>query len=207
MVEHVKVIGLLGGVASGKSQVAELLEELGARRIDADRAGYDVLRMPHVRDALVQRWGDQILSADGQIDRRAVAQIVFGPSASAREELDYLEKLTHPLIGERIRRQAHELASAGDGGPVRAIVLDAPVMLETGWNEICHNLLYVDAPRDVRLRRARQRGWSEDDFAAREAAQESLDVKRRAADVIVDNSGSLESTRAQIARFWQMHIA
>jgi dephospho-CoA kinase len=82
------------------------------------------------------------------------------------------------------------------------LVLDAPVMLEAGWHTLCNQIVFVDAPREVRLARAVARGWTETDFTAREAAQESLDVKRRHADAIIDNSGSAETTQAQVRRLW-----
>jgi dephospho-CoA kinase len=107
--------------------------------------------------------------------------------------------LTHPEIGRLLQQQAEALAASGTA----VAVLDAPLLLEAGWDRLCGRLIYVDAPRQVRLSRALARGWSQEDFAAREAAQESLDAKRKRADLVVDNSGSPQETRVQVERFWQ----
>jgi dephospho-CoA kinase len=183
------LIGILGGVASGKSEV-----------LDADRVGHAVLREAEVRQAVQRRWGEAVLDAAGEIDRRKVAEIVFAAAAAeSRAELTFLEQLTHPLIGQRLQEQLAELHREG----VRAAVLDAPVMLKAGWDRLCQRIVFVDTPRDVRLARARQRGWTEADFAAREAAQELLETKRSRADVTLDNSLTRQHLYAQVDRFWR----
>lgn len=194
------LIGVAGGVASGKSLVSEQLASLGAEIFDADRNGHEVLREPEVKEAIRLRWGDGVFTAAGEVDRRKVAKIVFAPSPLGRDGLIYLEQLTHPRIGQRLQDRMAELARRG--GTI-AVVLDAPVMFKAGWDKLCGKILFVDAPRELRLVRAKSRGWSEMDFDAREATQESLDVKRGRADVIVDNSSSPEHTYAQVERFWR----
>jgi len=191
-----RIVGILGGVASGKSLVTAILAEHGLGVLDADQAGHEALRMPHVVAAARQRWGSDILDADGQIDRRRLAKIVFAAGEPAATERTFLEHLTHPEIGRQLIEQATQLSTCG----VPAIVLDAAVMLEAGWDDWCDKLVFVEAPRKIRLARALTRGWKEEDFVAREAAQESLDSKRRRADVVIDNSGSTEQIRAQIER-------
>ena len=94
------VIGMMGGVASGKSFVARQLGQCGAAVIDADRLGHEVLRLPEIEAAARQRWGDEIFSTDGQIDRRRLAARVFAATPEGREDLRYLESLTHPRIRE-----------------------------------------------------------------------------------------------------------
>jgi len=192
------VIGILGGVASGKSLVGGQLARLGAGLLDADRAGHEVLRSPRIRAAARERWGPGIFGPDGQIDRARLAEIVFADSPAGSRERNYLEQLTHPEIGRLLEQEAERLAARG----TLAAVLDAPLLLEAGWDTLCDKLVFVDAPREIRLARARRRGWSEEDFAAREAVQESLDSKRGRADVVVDNSGPPEQTQAHIERFW-----
>jgi dephospho-CoA kinase len=194
-----KVVGLLGGVASGKSLVAEQLCQLGAGLLDGDRAGHEVLRLPEVVQSICQRWGEAVFGPDGQVDRQALGRIVFNPSAEGRRELEHLEELTHPRISERLRQQAADLAGEG-----RAVtVLDAPVMLKAGWDSFCDHIVFVEAPREIRQARALARGWRQEDFAARESAQEPLAVKRDRADLIVDNSGSREHTQAQVEHLWR----
>jgi len=193
------LIGILGGVASGKSLVARQLTRLGAGLLDADLAGHEVLRLPQIEDAVRRRWGDGVFGPDGSVDRSRLARLVFADPPDGPRERRYLERLTHPEIARLLSRQAEALTASGS----RAVVLDAPLLLETGWDRLCEKLVFVHASRRARLSRALARGWSKEDFAAREEAQESLDSKRELADVVVDNSGSPEQTQAQIEHFWQ----
>ena len=193
------VIGLLGGVASGKSLVASQLEQLGATHLDADLAGHQVLAQPEIVSALVARWGTEILNPAGEIDRSRVAAIVFAPTVDASKELQALERLTHPEIERLLRQQVQQCHAAG----CPAVVLDAPVMVKAGWVAWCDHILYVDAPRDVRLARARQRGWSDSEFERREASQTPLDAKRAAASAVIDNSGDKQATLRQVLAYWE----
>ncbi len=197
-----KLIGVLGGVASGKSFVTSALADLGAGVLDADRVGHEVLRMGEVEDAVRREWGDGVLGPDGHVDRTRLAGIVFGDSPAAEEHRKHLEQLLHPEIGRRLSQEAQRLAAAG----CPAAVLDAPLLVEADWDRLCDWLVFVDAPRPLRLARALERGWSETDFTAREGVQESLDSKRKLADVVVDTSRSPEDTRAQVERFWRSHV-
>ena len=191
-----RILGLLGGVASGKSFVSAIFAEHGLGVLDADRAGHAALRLVHVVAAARNRWGVEIVSPDGQLDRGRLAKIVFAPGEIGTREREFLERLTHPEIALLLMQEAAQMSAAG----VAAAVLDAAVMLEAGWDKWCEKLVYIDAPRTIRLARALARGWKEEDFIAREAAQESLDFKRRRADVVIDNSDSTEQTRSQIER-------
>ncbi len=193
------LIGILGGVASGKSLVARQLARLGAGVLDADRAGHEVLRLPQIEDAARRRWGDGVFGPDGRIDRSRLARLVFADPPDGPRERRHLERLTHPEIARLLSLQAEALTASGS----RAVVLDAPLLLETGWESLCEKLVFVHASRRARLARAFARGWSKEDFASREEAQESLDSKRELADVVVDNSGSSEQTQAQVEHFWQ----
>jgi dephospho-CoA kinase len=199
---NMKTLGLLGGVASGKTLVASKLQDLGAAILDADRTGHEVLRMPQVKEAARRRWGDSIFRADGEIDRKRLAAIVFARTDTGRAELAFLEKLTHPEIGRRLREELNDLAGKG----VEVAVLDAPVMLKAGWDQFCDQIWFIDAPYEVRLARAKSRGWSEEEFRARELAQEPIERKRELADLVLDNSGDMEYTHRQIERFWHSLI-
>ncbi len=196
------IIGIVGGVASGKSLIAAELVRLGAGLLDADQAGHDVLRLPQIEAALCERWGDEIRRPDGLIDRARLAKIVFADPPDGPRQRQYLEQLTHPEIGRLLQQRSAAMAAAGKA----VAVLDAPLLLEAGWGKICDYLIFVDAPRQVRLDRALARGWNEEEFFAREAAQQSLDSKRSLTESIIDNSQSLEHTRTQLARFWQSHF-
>ncbi|HEX4143355.1 MAG TPA: dephospho-CoA kinase [Pirellulales bacterium] len=191
---------MTGGVASGKSFVArQFAAQCGAEVIDADRLGHEVLQLPEIAAAARRRWGDEIFSNSGQIDRRRLAERVFATTAEGQEDLRHLESLTHPRIREFLDKRLAELLRRSD---VLGVIIDAPLLVEAGWNEFCDKIVFVEAPRAVRLARAAGRGWSEQDFSAREARQESCEVKRQLADVVIDNAGSEESTRAQSERAW-----
>ncbi len=197
-----KTLGLLGGVASGKSLVSKQLSDMGAVLLDADRAGHEALRQPQIETAARQRWGNTIFGSDGRIDRTKLAKVVFAPPPGGPCERRFLEALTHPEIG---RRLAAQLEAAQGVAPLA--VLDAALLLEAGWGKICDCRAFVDAPPAARLARALQRGWTEADFAARESAQDSLQSKRARADWIIDNSGPVEHTQAQVKRLWQLLVS
>jgi dephospho-CoA kinase len=200
-----KILGLLGGVASGKSLVARQLAELGAVVLDADRAGHETLQLPCIEAAARQRWGEAVFGPDGHIDRARLATIVFAPPPEGPTERKYLEELTHPEIGKRLLAQVGAATEPAKRPPLMA-VLDAALILEAGWDKLCDCFAFIDVPQGVRLARAVERGWTEADFAAREGAQESLDFKRARADVIIDNSGTADHTQAQVQRLWQFLI-
>jgi dephospho-CoA kinase len=186
------VVGLLGGIGSGKSQVAAAFARYGARVIAGDQLGQAALRDPAIRTRVVSRWGQGIVDEKGAIDRGRLAAIVFADSAERKA----LEAITHPWIRQHIHAAVEE---ARNDPCVPLIVLDAAVMLEAGWNEVCDRLLFIDAPRAVRLQRvAQQRGWSEKEVAAREQAQLPLTEKAVRADHVLDNSSSLEHLNRQV---------
>jgi dephospho-CoA kinase len=190
------VIGLIGGIGSGKSTVAQAFARRGGRVIVADALGHEALRQPEIRARVVGRWGPRVLDEAGEVSRRKVAGIVFAKTPQARDELRALESLVFPWIGRRI---GEEIATARSDPGTRLIVLDAAVMLEAGWNNVCDRIVYVHAPREVRLRRlAEGRGLGPKEVEQREGAQLSLTEKATRADDAVDNSGSPEETRRQV---------
>jgi dephospho-CoA kinase len=192
------ILGLVGGIASGKSVVASCFRDLGAVVLDADRAGHEVLREPDVIVALKARWGDRILDASGQVSRREVAKIVFAREDA--EERKFLEQLTHPRIQMRLQQELTKVQAAHP--PPRVVVLDAALLFEAGWEKLCDKVLFVDAPRDLRLERAVSRGWSAEQFAAREAAQMPVDEKRRRSDLLIRNVRTLEDIRNVVRLTW-----
>jgi len=197
------ILGLVGGIASGKSQVAECLRDFGAVVLDADRAGHAVLREPQVIEALVARWGSGILEPTGQISRRAVAKIVFG--ASGDGERRFLEQVTHPRIESLLRDELVRIKASSPLPPV--VVIDAALLFEAGWDKLCDKILFVDAPRDVRLERAVARGWSTEQFAAREAVQIPPEEKRRRADIVIRNVRTLENLREVLRLTWRHRVS
>jgi dephospho-CoA kinase len=193
------VIGLAGGIASGKSLVASQFQSLGAVVLDADAIGHDVLRDPDVKRLIRQEWGESVFD-DGEVSRRAMAEIVFRAEADGARQLKILEQITHPRIGEILTRRLSNLKTIGE---THATVLDAPVMFEAGWDRICDKTVFVDAPPEQRIRRARARGWTDSQFYQREARQLPNEIKRAKCSDYVDNSTSIEATFAQVMDLWR----
>src|SRR5262249_36802805 len=154
-------------------------------------AGHFVLRQPEVIAELKNRWGDKILDANGQIIRREVAKIVFAQGSEA--ERKFLEQLTHPRIEALLHQELETIRNSSNPPPV--IVLDAALLFEAGWDKLCDKILYVDAPRDIRLERAVARGWSTEQFAAREASQMPLVEKAARSHIVIRNAKTLEHIR------------
>jgi dephospho-CoA kinase len=185
------LFGLTGGIASGKSHVAGLLAGQGAVLLDADRHAHTVLADPEVRDALVARWGAEILDQQGDLQRSALAERVFGESGDATTERRFLEGLVHPRVRELLRA---DLAAAHISG-APAVVLDIPLLHEAGWADECDAILFVDASDMIRHERAAKRGWSAEELAQREQAQMPMDKKRELADMVI--SGETEAAAKQ----------
>ena len=186
------VVGLIGAMGSGKSRVAEVFSGHNAKVVSGDRLGHEALLQPAVKDELVGRWGARVLDRNGEIDRRSVAKIVFVDPAERRA----LEALSFPWIERRIKE---EIAAAQTDSKVALVVLDAAIMLEAGWDKYCDRIVYVHAPRPMRLRRLiQERGWTPAELETRESAQMPLAERVSRANDVVDNSGSLEKTSRQV---------
>lgn len=186
------VIGLIGAIGAGKSTAAQAFANRGAWVIDADALGHDALQQPDIAARLIQRWGEKIRKNDGSLDRRAIAQIVFADP----QERKALETIVFPYITTQVQQQ---IAAAQMNPRVAMIVLDAAVLLEAGWQNAVDRLVFVDAPRPLRLARlAARSGWSDSDLAAREAAQWPIERKKAQADAIIMNDASLEELQARI---------
>jgi dephospho-CoA kinase len=199
-----KTIGLVGGIASGKSLVADMLAELGATVLNADRIGHDVLAEDSlVQEAMRERWGAEVFGADGEVNRKAIAQRVFAPGASGEADRKFLEALMHPKIREALASGRNSHAEAG----TNVVVIDAALLFEAGWNYVCDLVAFVDAPREIRLERAKKRGWTDEQFVAREAAQWPVQRKRERADVVIANAGSIDELRQDVQVFWDKCVA
>jgi dephospho-CoA kinase len=185
------VIGLLGGVAAGKSLVAAGFAELGCAVVDADRMAHELLAEPAIRQALVKRFGPDILGASGEIDRRQLGRKAF----AGREAVAALDAILAPVLWPRVT-QAVE-AARRTAAP--AVVLDAALILEKGLDRVCDALVYIQAPPEARRARAQAaRGWDPSETARREAVQVSLKVKQDRSDYTLDNSASPDHTIEQV---------
>ncbi len=188
------VIGLVGGIGSGKSAVADDFESLGCLVIRSDRIAHEVLEQPAVKAALRQWWGDEILAADGRVDRRAVARRTFNNPV----ELERLNRLVHPKVDE-IRRDL--MAAYRQSSAVKAVVWDTPLLVETGLYKQCDAIIFVNTPFEQRLARVQAaRGWTADELKIREDRQASLDKKKEISDDVIDNGGDKAARLSQVRR-------
>ena len=185
------VIGIVGGVGSGKSTAAAEFAALGCRLIGADRIGHELLTEPDVLAEVRRRWGDGVLGPDAQVSRVALAEVVFRSPA----ELEALNAILHPRI---CRRMELAIADAQADESARAVVLDAAVLFEAGWDARCTHVVYVDATADLRKRRARRRGLRQASWRRREKSQISLDSKKPQCYAQIDNSSSVPHLREQV---------
>jgi len=195
------VIGLLGGVGAGKSTVAAVLGELGCAVIGGDGIGHQLLTEPDVIRQLRERWGDSIFftnnATNSAVDRKALAAIVF----EDHHELDSLSAILHPRIRRRIEER---IAAIGPDASIPAAVLDAAVLLEAGWDDLCTHLVFVDAPAPDRCRRTlKHRGWDRKTWQDRENSQISLDNKRDRCDYSIVNSSSVSCLHKRIRELFQ----
>lgn len=191
------VIGVVGGIASGKSFVTKQLQSHGAVILDADRIGHEVLLRESVKEALREEWGEAVFDNAGEVDRKQLAEIVFDPAEP--ERLKKLERITHPLIAAQLQQEIDRLANSG---VVNVLVLDAPVMVKAGWHVLCDLIVFVEASLEQRLARVVERGWSAEMFHNREAMQAGIDKKRQISKQVIDNNGTLEDAINQVSELW-----
>ena len=184
------VVGLTGGIGSGKSTVALLFSQLGARVIDADSIVHRLLDRPTVRSALVRAFGRDVVRR-GRIDRAAVARKAFASQTAVRK----LNQAVHPHVRKEIQKR---LAAARKSR--RMVVLDAALLLEAGSHKFCDVLVFVDAPRAARERRVRKRGWKPGELRRREKTQWSVARKRARADYVVRNDGTKTALKKKVER-------
>ncbi len=189
------LVGLTGGIGSGKSTVARMLEERGAVVFDADALAREAVEPGTPgHDAVVERFGANVLAPGGELDREALASIVFADPAARRD----LEAIVHP----EVRRLLAEGCEAYQGSD-RIVVFSAPLLVETGMHTAFEVLVVVSAPVQTQIERLlRDRAMSEEQVRARIAAQAPLEEKAAVADVIVDNDGTLEELRGQVDGLW-----
>jgi len=190
-------IGLTGGIACGKSTVAAMLVERGAYLVDADKAAREVvLPGEPALASVVSRFGQAVLNEDGTLNRSALGAIVFSDTAKLRD----LEAILHPAIRDRMWAQMNAYEAAHPG---KLIVADIPLLYETGQHKLYEGVLVVYIPRELQLKRLMEREprLTEEQARKRINLQKDIEEKRRLADWVIDNSGSLEDTRRQADAF------
>ena len=194
--EDMLLVGLTGNIASGKSSVAKLLVQRGATLIDADiLARQAVRRGTPAYEKILERWGDDVLSPDGTLDRGALRERVFGDES----ELEALNEMVHPEVGRLRDQLVHDARERGD----RIVVCDIPLLFEKHLTEEFDLLILVDAPRPMRLERlVRDRGLHEADAMQMIAAQMPAELKRARADIVIDNTGSFSDLERRVEEVW-----
>jgi dephospho-CoA kinase len=194
------IIGIAGGIGSGKSYVAQIFGELGALVICSDDQVRQVYERAEVKRTLREWWGESVFLPTGQVNRRTVAHQVFAdPQQRTR-----LEQLIHPLVAEA---RDEVMAAKQDDPGVSAFIWDTPLLFEAGLNKQCDAVVFVDAPLSDRLARVqKQRNWDAAELARRENSQWPLDRKRELADYVINNSANADPVRDQVKRiFSQIH--
>jgi dephospho-CoA kinase len=193
------VIGLVGGIGAGKSAVAAAFADLGCLVIDSDRDARAALDLPAVRDQLVRWWGASVIGADGKVDRKAVAEIVFSdPTQRAR-----LEGVVHPLV----KASRSEVIARASAEGRRGVIIDAPLLFEAKSDGVCDVVLFVDAPVEQRLARVKSRGWDAAELARRENAQLPLEEKRNRSHAIILNDSDVATLRARVKQAFDDQIS
>lgn len=191
-----KVIGLTGGIASGKSTASAYLRELGAAIVDADAISRASTRRGGAAfEAVCAAFGD-ILGADGEIDRRKLGGIVFADEDARRK----LNSIVHPAVMAESRAQIENARASG----VKVCILDVPLLFETGMERLCDETWLIYVPREEQIRRMAERdGLDAAAAAARIDSQMPLEEKLKRADVAIDASGTIEQTQEKLRRLWE----
>jgi dephospho-CoA kinase len=200
-------VGLTGGIASGKTIVGEMFVALGAHLIQADQIAHQLMRPGEaVYYEVVSHFGREILNHDGTVDRAKLAEAAFGAAAGAKgSRVEELNRIVHPAV---IRRQEEWMNDAGRNDPHAVAIVEAALILEAGVAERFDRLIVVTCGQEQRAARfAAGHGMEPDaarnEVARRLAAQLPEEKKIKAADYVIDNSGSLDQTRAQVKQVWQ----
>ncbi len=192
-----KVIGLTGGIGSGKSTVSQFLAKLGAVILDADKVGHEAFK-PNTRawHAVVSAFGKQIISPSGEIDRKKLGEIVFSNPAS----LSRLNQIMHPRMYDMVKAKIEEYRRQG----VDVVVLEAAILIEANWTSLVDEIwVTVVSEATVLERLKKQRGLEEEQTLARMRSQLSTEVQLKYADVVINNDGNLDEVKAKVKELWE----
>ena len=191
------VLGLVGSVCAGKSTATDELQRLGARVHNADRHVHELLTQEDVIQEITAAFGEEVLAEDGRISRRKLGARVFQDEAA----LKTLEGILHPRTGAHILAL---VAAARKEDDLPLLVIDAPLLIESGRIDAVDKLLVIDAPFDTRAQWAQEtRGWDRDELARREARLVPIQTKKEMADYVIENNGSRDDLLDQVRRLWR----
>jgi len=192
----VKIVGVTGGIAVGKSTVAGFLAERGAVVIDADEIARQVVLEPEVHQRIVARFGGDVLRADGSVDRRKLAEVVF----SDPRKLKVLNEIVHPPVIGMVKKRVEELKESLCEG---VVVLDVPLLVETDLLSLADLVVVVTASEESQLERLKRRGLSVCEAESRISAQISQEERLRYADYVIENDGTLEALVGKMDGLWE----
>lgn len=214
-----KIIGVVGGVASGKSEVTRILGELGGRVLNADQIAHEVLREPEVIDLMVDHFGEQVLLTSQErrhlgdkhaqnesrfLNRAVIAKLVFGDTEQHKINREYLEAVVQTRVRDRLNREIEIWKLENKWKTF--LVLDVPLLFERGWDRYCDYILMIDTPEEMRKANALRRGWTEQDWRARELNQMSVAEKGTRATHLIPNRSSLENLRTEVLEWFEKHV-
>ena len=194
------VIGLTGGIGTGKSEAARYLVSLGAQLIDADVVGHEAYR-PHAEAwrQVVEAFGEGILGPENEIDRRALGSLVFSDPA----QLARLNGIMHPLMAGMVQEKIEAFRAQG----ADAVVVEAALLFEAGWDSLVQEVWVTDSPLEVVVERlSRRNGMTEEEARRRISSQMSREERLERADLVIDNSKDVESMRMAIGELWATRV-
>lgn len=196
---RIPVIGIIGGIGSGKSSVARWISNhANIKTVDADQLGHEALESPDIKLALRAQFGEEIFDAAGHVRRSALARLVFGDEQQFRQARTELERVMHPAIEQRVV----DAIGQAERDQQQAVLLDAAVLLEAGWQQRCDAVVFVDAPLEVRQRRVAERnGWTAEELHRREQSQLGIDEKKQRSDIIISNAADDSKAAEELLEF------
>lgn len=197
--EYQMILGILGGIGSGKSTVTEMFAALGAETLDADAIAHELIEQEETKSTLRQWWGDEIIDADGKVNRTKIQEKVF----SDAQELVRLEKLLHPEVRKRIKKKI-DVFRESDG---KLLVLDVPLLASSPLRDLCDEIIFVNSDEAIRETRVKTRGWEPGERERRESFQAPEKQKISLAGSVINNSGSLDETRRQVEHLYENLLA
>jgi dephospho-CoA kinase len=182
------VIGLLGGIACGKSTVSNILKETGAVVFDADQVALALLTQPDIINPVVDAFGAGVLDQSGKVSRKNLGSIVFKDHLKLKK----LNQIVHPGV----KKELESFLAENSKAPI--VVLDAPLLLEANLQHLCHHLIFIETTPTFRTTQANQRNWDADELFRREEQQVSLQKKKEVSDFVLQNNGSIADLRKRV---------
>ncbi len=187
-----KIIGLLGGIASGKTQVAKFFSQLNCVTIDADEIAHQAFKNEQIKQKIIHLFGEKVINSEQKVDKRYIADKVFDDNTM----LDKLNSIIHPFVLDRIEDLVSDYSERTD---CRAIILDIPLLMEIGWQSRCDTLIFIDCDDEKRMYLANNRtGLTRKQLNNRENCQISLDKKRQIAHYTIRNNSDLKNLKKQV---------